>query len=475
MSIGSLSASGLRRSMLAALAAAFALAPFPSHAGPEKPRPAAAQPLPAQTPCNTDGPQGFKDALLRHDQARQAFRTKFRTGYYARPGVLNAELLAQSPQALIEKTARAIAAIADDRTPLLLYDIGAEAGEAKTLCVWLIGPSGLMAAATTHLPKPPVAHLVRNTLRVTAMAATRAPVPRRAASATTPIDPAAAGETEALPMDQASGLLLAPPVGAKLMEMGGDRILILPVADLGAVPWPALPLGGGMLIDRMAPVVLADIDWILQELPPFEARGGGVVVGDPDLSADTKYSFQPLPSAREEADAVSMRWSSARRFVGVEASRKTVLAALPRAGGLIYFATHGVADPVNPMDGSFLALKDDHLYARDIKKLELTGRPLIVMSACQTGLGKVFNAGVFGLARAWWQAGASQIVTSLWNVDDDATRDLMIDFIGQLTSRADAPREQALRKAMLNTRLVYPDPAYWAGFSLFGLPTPSRH
>src|SRR5687767_9221533 len=134
MSIGSLAASGFARPLLvAALAAAFALAPFSSHAAPEKPQAPAARPLPAQTPCRTDDPQGFKEALLRHDQARQAFRTKFRTGYYARPGVLNAELLGQSPQALIDKTARAIATIADARTPLLLYDVGAEASEAKTL------------------------------------------------------------------------------------------------------------------------------------------------------------------------------------------------------------------------------------------------------------------------------------------------------------------------------------------------------
>ena len=129
------------------------------------------------------------------------------------------------------------------------------------------------------------------------------------------------------------------------------------------------------------------------------------------------------------------------------------------------------------MDGSFLALKDGHLYARDIKKLVLLRRPLIVMSACQTGLGKVFNAGVFGLSRAWWQAGASQIVMSLWNVNDTATRDLMTDFIDQIAGNDDSlatiSREQALRQAMLNARERNPDPALWAGFALFGLPTPS--
>jgi CHAT domain len=53
-----------------------------------------------------------------------------------------------------------------------------------------------------------------------------------------------------------------------------------------------------------------------------------------------------------------------------------------------------------------------------IKSLKLEHDPLVVMSACQTGLGKIFEGGTFGLTRAWHFAGASQIVMSLWNVDD---------------------------------------------------------
>ena len=461
-----------RRSLIVFVLALLALAPSPA-ATQTKPKSAAAKTETRAVPprCRTDNLQGYKDALLRHDQARQAFRTKFRTGYYAVPGVLNADLLKQPPAALIEKTVKALAAIADDRTVLLLYDMAAETSEPKLLCIWLIGPAGLMAAASAELPPPSIAFLAREILRVNIRTANRQPVLRKQERSTTP-EPS--GTTETPPIDELSNFLLPAQIRAKLVESNASRILILPVTDLGNVPWAALPLGGAMLADKAAPVVLADVDWIMHEPPPSEARPGGLVIGDPDLSGDKRWRFGPIPAARQEAEAVSLRWS-ASLYVGERAKRETVLSVLSRSpGGLVYFATHGIADPVNPMDGSFLALMDDHLYARDIKKLTLIDRPLIVMSACQTGLGKVFNAGVFGLARAWWQAGASQIVMSLWNVDDAATRDLMTDFIGQLGGAATLPREEALRRAMLNARERDPDPALWAGFALFGLPTPSR-
>jgi hypothetical protein len=446
--------------------------------GETKPKAGAkpAQAILAERPCSIKDAQGYKDALLRHDQARQAFRTKFRTGYYAKPGVLNKDLLAAPPAALMEKTAKAIATIADDRALLLLYDIGAKTESARTLCVWLIGAKGLIAVAASELPQRPVAFLARETLDVNIRAAKRYPVARKAGRALPPEPAAADGPVP--PIDELSKLLLPGSIRAKLSEANSDRILILPVADLGTVPWPVLPLENGMLIDKAASVVLADVDWILHEPAPYEPRYGGVVVGDPDLSGDRNWEFSPIPASGQEAERVVIRWP-AQLFVGPSASRKTVMAALNgRSGGLVYFATHGLSDPVNPMDGSFLALKDEHLYARDIKKLEMIERPLIVMSACQTGLGKVFDAGVFGLARAWWQAGASQIVMSLWNVDDIATRDLMTDFIGQLgnggTRPVAMPREQALRTAMLKSRERDADPALWAAFTLFGLPTPSK-
>jgi CHAT domain-containing protein len=247
-----------------------------------------------------------------------------------------------------------------------------------------------------------------------------------------------------------------------------------------------LPLGDGQVIDQAAVVVLADIDWIMKEQEQVNRREStAFVVGDPDLSGDRVLEFSPIPASRNEAVAVASKWSTpAAPLIGERADRAAVMAALNNASdriGLVYFATHGISDDVNPMDGSFLALKDGHLYARDIKKMVLLGRPMVVMSACQTGLGKTFDAGVFGLGRAWWQAGSPQVVMSLWNVDDAATNDLMTDFIGRVVADRSAPdgrrltlaHEEALRQAMLASRGRNADPALWASFALFGMPTPA--
>ena len=216
-------------------------------------------------------------------------------------------------------------------------------------------------------------------------------------------------------------------------------------------------------------------------------NGNAIVIGDPELSRDRQYKFIPLPGAREEAKEVSQLWERSPNYLAGEAAERPIVNMYlgPKEPlSLIYFATHGISDPVNPMDGSFLARKGGHPYGRDIKYLVIYSHPLIDMSACQTGLGKTFEAGTFGLARAWWHAGAGQVVMSLWNIDDAETRNLMVAFI-RLVRVEEGPdglsqvdkngisigREEMLRRAMLEVRDKYQDPALWASFLLFGIPT----
>ena len=89
---------------------------------------------------------------------------------------------------------------------------------------------------------------------------------------------------------------------------------------------------------------------------------------------------------------------------------------------LIYLATHGMADFANPLDGSALLFADGLYSARKISELRLSqSHPLVVLSACQTGLGKDFDVGTIGLARAFYRAGASTVLMSLWSVNDQST------------------------------------------------------
>jgi CHAT domain-containing protein len=116
---------------------------------------------------------------------------------------------------------------------------------------------------------------------------------------------------------------------------------------------------------------------------------------------------------------------------------------------------------------------DGLLTAEEVTGLDLLGTELVVLSACETGLGDVrAGEGVFGLRRSFQLAGAGAVVMSLWKVADDATRELMGEFYRRLL--AGSPRAEALRQAQLRTRSRYPDPRDWGAFILQGDPGPLR-
>jgi len=143
----------------------------------------------------------------------------------------------------------------------------------------------------------------------------------------------------------------------------------------------------------------------------------------------------------------------------------------------VHFATHGLIDSVHPeLSGIVLSLVDERgrpedgfLRLHDIYNLRL-GADLVVLSGCRTALGKdVKGEGLVGLTRGFMYAGVPRVVASLWQIDDQATSELMRRFyesmlIGHL------PPAQALRTAQLamwrTTR--WSAPRYWAAFTLQG-------
>ncbi len=111
--------------------------------------------------------------------------------------------------------------------------------------------------------------------------------------------------------------------------------------------------------------------------------------------------------------------------------------------------------------------EDGLLTAEDVAGLDLLATELVVLSACETGLGQFHvGEGVFGLRRAFVLAGARTLVMSLWKVPDEPTRELMEDFYARLL--AGQGRAEALRQAQLALKAKYPDPFYWGAFHLPG-------
>jgi CHAT domain-containing protein len=135
----------------------------------------------------------------------------------------------------------------------------------------------------------------------------------------------------------------------------------------------------------------------------------------------------------------------------------------------IPLATHGLLDDVRGL-GSAIALApsgtdDGLLTAEEIFDMKLQAN-LVVLSACNTGEGRITGDGVIGLSRALISAGVPSVIVSLWAVPDAPTSELMQAFYQNLQSNPN--KAQALRQAMLATMKTHPDPRDWAAFTLIG-------
>nr|WP_309143424.1 CHAT domain-containing protein [Nostoc favosum] len=97
--------------------------------------------------------------------------------------------------------------------------------------------------------------------------------------------------------------------------------------------------------------------------------------------------------------------------------------------------------------------------------LKLNNTELVVLSACDTGRGKISGDGVIGLSRSFISAGVPSAIVSLWSIPDAPTALLMREFYQQLPANDKA---SALRLAMLATMKKNPDPKHWAAFTLIG-------
>ena len=107
-------------------------------------------------------------------------------------------------------------------------------------------------------------------------------------------------------------------------------------------------------------------------------------------------------------------------------------------------------------------IEDGVLTAEEIAGMNLTGTDLLVLSACQTGLGEINNEGVVGLQRGFKIAGVNTIIMSLWEVSDAATEVLMTKFYTHLTKGKS--KREAFDKAVEAVKKEYPSPEYWAAF-----------
>ena len=107
-------------------------------------------------------------------------------------------------------------------------------------------------------------------------------------------------------------------------------------------------------------------------------------------------------------------------------------------------------------------VEDGILTAEEISTLDLRNCDVVVLSACETGLGEITDEGVYGLQRAFKNAGVNTIIMSLWEVDDDATSFMMQSFYRNLLKGME--KKDAFEASQKDLKKKYTDPRYWAAF-----------
>jgi CHAT domain-containing protein/tetratricopeptide (TPR) repeat protein len=202
--------------------------------------------------------------------------------------------------------------------------------------------------------------------------------------------------------------------------------------------------------------------------------------GDAPSAATGGLHLARLSGTRTEADEISKiakgGGAQAEVWTDLNASEDNVKSRDVAGYRYVHVATHGLLDADRPQfTGVVLSLvgnktNDGFLRTDEIFNLKL-GSPLVMLSACETGLGKEKRGeGVIGLTRAFMYAGAPTVGVSLWSVADKSTADLMTDFYKRLLGTTPQPPAAAMRDAqlgMINGK-KYSAPFYWAPFVLVG-------
>ncbi|MEH2154045.1 CHAT domain-containing tetratricopeptide repeat protein [Nostoc sp.] len=275
---------------------------------------------------------------------------------------------------------------------------------------------------------------------------------------------------------------LVAPV-AEVLPTDGSTLVIEPHASLWLVPFAALQLPDRTwMSDRWAFVYAASAQTLaeIRNEPCYATldRSKVLVVGNPLMPKirtqdGEEIELSPLSGAEAEARSIVASLGDRQHTLLLrEQATETAVKDFAQTHNIIHLATHGIAYTANPL-ASFIAFsptatEDGLLTAREVAENRDLPADLIVLSACQTGLGKISGDGMLGLSRAFLIAGARTVVVSQWSVSDSATKELMVVFHQNYLQSGN--KAIALQKAMhaVRSQAEYKNPRYWAPFIVVG-------
>jgi len=286
--------------------------------------------------------------------------------------------------------------------------------------------------------------------------------------------------TEAL---RALSARLIDPIREHLPEEPDTPVAFIPQGELFLVPFAALPDENGRFLVEDHVITLSPSIELLrlarERRKAVDAAGLTeiLLVGNPTMPGyqprpdRDAVALSPLPGAEAEAKHLGSVLE-AEPLIGDDATETAVASRMEQAR-FLHFATHGLLEAENAYNQSLLSSlafascdkEDGFLTVKETARMNLRAE-LAVLSACDTGRGRISGDGVIGLSRGYITAGVPTVVVSLWPVSDQATAVLMEHYYGALLEKT--PKAAALREAILKTKEQFPSPRLWAPFVSYG-------
>ena len=282
---------------------------------------------------------------------------------------------------------------------------------------------------------------------------------------------------------------LLSPVRTRLDSV--RRLIVVPDGPLHSVPFSGLPWPGtGVPVIQKVEVAYVPSLRAAMSLAPSMQRGSFSVaaIGDPVTdAADPRLKTHPQRSgqrlARVPGTGREMRaleriigMPSVTLFDGFDAVKTLVEGNKLKGYSILHFATHGIADQQSAeRSGLYLSTFDrdghaidGHLGLRDLFGLRFDAQ-LVVLSGCSTSLGEWQSTdGPVGISRAFQYSGVSNVVSTLWKVDDRASAELITDFYAALAGGEAVPAALRSAQTAMLERGEHRHPYYWAGFQSTG-------
>jgi CHAT domain-containing protein/tetratricopeptide (TPR) repeat protein len=259
-------------------------------------------------------------------------------------------------------------------------------------------------------------------------------------------------------------------------DKGWEHVIIIPDGRFSMLPFDALITQPSAALNlQQAPFLLHHYEVtyaysaaILLMKPERSAASGNTLVSFAPVFSGHERGQQPLVNTLNEIESIH-QYKQGEKFVSGNASLSNFKKALT-AAGILHIATHTYADTsANSMPR--IEFIDSSLLLTELYALQ-TKASLVVLSGCETGIGRINRSeGPISLARGFYYAGAANVITSYWNVDDKSTAEL---FIGLYSNINKVSYHRSLHLAKLNFIRNAPDasasPYYWAGFVYIGNP-----